>query len=184
MSWYEQLLVAGTLIPLVSFAFLVFFGHRLGKPASGWLTVAAMASSCVLATLVLVGWQGMDPVQRAELTAAAATHQFYWADLGTVPVRVGVKLDSLTVIMFFMVTFISTWIFVFSVGYMAGHSDEIDGKSKYHRFFTYLSLFAFSMLGLVIYISWRYEFKFAIAAIIALIHDVMITMGVFSLTDR
>jgi len=42
----------------------------------------------------------------------------------------------------------------------------------------------YSMLGLVIYISWRYEFKFAIAAIIALIHDVIITLGVFSLTER
>jgi preprotein translocase subunit SecF len=42
----------------------------------------------------------------------------------------------------------------------------------------------YSMLGLIIYISWRYEFKFAIAAIIALIHDVMITLGVFSITDK
>ncbi len=47
-----------------------------------------------------------------------------------------------------------------------------------------LSAILLSMIGLVIYISWRYEFKFAIAAIIALIHDVLITMGVFSLTDR
>jgi preprotein translocase SecF subunit len=47
-----------------------------------------------------------------------------------------------------------------------------------------LTAILLSMLGLVIYISWRYEFKFAIAAIIALIHDVLITMGVFSLTDR
>jgi preprotein translocase subunit SecF len=42
----------------------------------------------------------------------------------------------------------------------------------------------YSMLGLVVYISWRYEFKFAIAAIIALIHDVLITLGAFSLMDR
>ena len=42
----------------------------------------------------------------------------------------------------------------------------------------------YSMLGLIVYISWRYEFKFAIAAIIALIHDVLITLGFFSLTER
>ena len=47
-----------------------------------------------------------------------------------------------------------------------------------------LNAILLSMLGLVIYISWRYEFKFAIAAIIALIHDVLITLGAFSLTDR
>jgi len=42
----------------------------------------------------------------------------------------------------------------------------------------------YSMLGLVIYISWRYEFKFAIAAIMALIHDVLITLGAFSLMEH
>ncbi len=42
----------------------------------------------------------------------------------------------------------------------------------------------FSIIGILIYISWRFEFRFAIAAVIALIHDVMITLGIFSLTDR
>jgi preprotein translocase SecF subunit len=57
---------------------------------------------------------------------------------------------------------------------------KIGGELKEKAFLAIL----YSMLGLVIYISWRYEFKFAIAAIIALIHDVMITLGVFSLTGR
>jgi len=38
----------------------------------------------------------------------------------------------------------------------------------------------YSLAGIVIYISWRFEFRFAIAAIIALIHDVLITLGFFS----
>jgi len=42
----------------------------------------------------------------------------------------------------------------------------------------------YSLAGIVVYISWRFEFRFAIAAIIALIHDVLITLGFFSLTDR
>ncbi|MCH7813272.1 MAG: NADH-quinone oxidoreductase subunit L, partial [Planctomycetes bacterium] len=158
MSWYEQFLIAGTLLPLLSFTVLVFFGHRLGKPLSGWWTVGTMGLSCLLATCVLVGWHGLDEAARAALTAAA--HRYHWVDLGSVPVTVGVKLDSLTVIMYFMVTFISFWIFVFSVGYMVGHSDEVNGKSKYHRFFTYLCLFAFSMLGLVISSSLLFLFIF------------------------
>jgi len=40
------------------------------------------------------------------------------------------------------------------------------------------------MLGLLAYISWRFEFRFAVGAIIALVHDVMITLGVFSLFGR
>ncbi len=42
----------------------------------------------------------------------------------------------------------------------------------------------FSLIGIVIYISWRFQFKFALGAITALIHDVIITVGIFSLTGR
>ncbi len=41
-----------------------------------------------------------------------------------------------------------------------------------------------SMFGILIYISWRFEFKFAIGAIVALIHDVLITLGIFSLLNK
>jgi SecD/SecF fusion protein len=46
-----------------------------------------------------------------------------------------------------------------------------------------LALF-WALIGILIYIAWRFEFKFAIAAIIALFHDVLITIGAFSLTGR
>jgi preprotein translocase subunit SecF len=40
-----------------------------------------------------------------------------------------------------------------------------------------------SMLGILIYISWRFEFKFAAGAVAALFHDVIITLGIFSLLN-
>ena len=46
-----------------------------------------------------------------------------------------------------------------------------------------LALF-FALIGILIYISYRFEFRFAVAAIIALLHDVLITVGLFSLTGR
>ena len=52
-------------------------------------------------------------------------------------------IDNLTVVMFLMVTFVATLIHIYSMGYM--HDDP-----RYPRFFTYLSLFCFSMLGLVV----------------------------------
>jgi proton-translocating NADH-quinone oxidoreductase chain L len=58
-------------------------------------------------------------------------------------VSLGVAIDNLTVLMFLMVTFIATLIHIYSMGYM--HDDP-----RYPRFFTYLSLFCFSMLGLVV----------------------------------
>ncbi|CAI2718875.1 protein translocase subunit SecF [Nitrospina watsonii] len=42
----------------------------------------------------------------------------------------------------------------------------------------------YALIGIIIYISWRFEFQYAIAAIIALIHDVVITMGAFSVLDK
>ena len=43
---------------------------------------------------------------------------------------------------------------------------------------------AYAMIGILIYVSWRFELRFAIGAIIALIHDVLITLGAFSITGR
>ena len=42
----------------------------------------------------------------------------------------------------------------------------------------------YAIIGIVIYISWRFEFQYAIAAIIALMHDVLVTMGAFSILDK
>ncbi len=156
---YEILLACGVLSPLVSFWLLVFAGPKLGKPAAGWVAVVlGMGVPLVLATIVLIGWLGETEGGRAALTAGA--YRGTWAYIGTIPVTVGVKLDSLTVAMFFMVTLIAFLIFVFSIGYMKGHSDEVAGKSKYHRFFAYLSLFGFSMLGLVLSSSLLFLFIF------------------------
>jgi len=156
---FEIALVAGILSPLVSFWILVFFGPRLGKPAAGLVgVVLGMGVPLALATYVLFSWWSADAAARAQLTADA--FRYHWADLGGVHATIGVKLDSLTVAMYFMVTFVAFWIFVFSVGYMAGHSDEVDHQSKYHRFFAYLSLFGFSMLGLVVSSSLLFLFIF------------------------
>ena len=51
---------------------------------------------------------------------------------------------------------------------------ELSGKA----FWSILS----SLALILLYISIRFEFKFAIGAILALIHDITITLGIFSLT--
>lgn len=156
---YEIALALGILSPFISFWLLVLFGPRLGKPLAGWTgVVLGMGVPLGCAAYVLLNWLGESEAARATLSANA--FRYHWADLGTVPVTVGVKLDSLTVAMYFMVAFIAFWIFVFSVGYMAGHSDEVAHQSKYHRFFAYLSLFGFSMLGLVASSSLLFLFIF------------------------
>jgi preprotein translocase SecF subunit len=57
---------------------------------------------------------------------------------------------------------------------------KIGGELKTAAFWAII----YSLAGIVVYISWRFEFRFAIAAIIALIHDVLITLGFFSVAGR
>ncbi len=41
-----------------------------------------------------------------------------------------------------------------------------------------------SIAILLLYISWRFEFRFAIGAIAALVHDVLITLGIFAIFSK
>lgn len=47
----------------------------------------------------------------------------------------------------------------------------------------FLSVFL-ALLGILIYVAFRYEFSFSVAAVIAILHDVLMTMGWFFLTGR
>ena len=46
-----------------------------------------------------------------------------------------------------------------------------------------ISAVLIAMAGIVIYISIRFQFKYAIGALVALVHDVLITLGLFSLLN-
>jgi NADH-quinone oxidoreductase subunit L len=85
------------------------------------------------------------------------------AQFGQLKLSIGYYIDSLTVVMFVMVTIIATCIHFYSLGYMHDELHEVtdhevtlaDGHhlhrpGRFHRFFQYLSLFCFSMLGIVV----------------------------------
>jgi len=55
-------------------------------------------------------------------------------------------------------------------------SDELRGRA--------IIAMGLALLGIIIYITWRFELGFAVGAIVALIHDVVLTVGVFSLFGR
>ncbi len=44
--------------------------------------------------------------------------------------------------------------------------------------------FLFAVIGICAYVSFRFEFRFAITGIIALVHDVLLTLGMIALTGR
>ncbi len=70
-------------------------------------------------------------------------HNFTWFTFGGQTLRLGFVLDPLAAVMLLMIAFVSLWIFVFSVGYMAA-------DKNFSRFFAYLSFFSAAMLGLVV----------------------------------
>ena len=47
-----------------------------------------------------------------------------------------------------------------------------------------LMAITFAWVGMLVYITWRYEFRYALGGIIALLHDVLVTVGVFTLLDK
>jgi len=67
---------------------------------------------------------------------------YQWLTSGDVSFEVGFLIDPLTVTMMLVVTFVSLMVHIYTVGYM--HDDP-----GYNRFFSYIALFTFSMLMLV-----------------------------------
>lgn len=123
-------------IPLLSFLFLIFFGKRLGR-ASGFIGTAALGIDLILAILVAI--------PRLTKFVAEPMHQYKtdWLYLGNKTISIGIGVDNLTAIMLIVVTLISFLVHFFSLEYM--REDKL-----FSRFYAYLGLFTFSMLGIVI----------------------------------
>jgi NADH-quinone oxidoreductase subunit L len=99
------------------------------KKLSSYISVGAVGLSFVCSVIVFFGPDG--------------TASFNWIDLGTFQVKVGYAIDELSKLMLLVVTGIGLLIHIYSVGYM----DDDDGEARY---FSGLSLFTFSMLGIVL----------------------------------
>ena len=126
--------VGAVFFPLLGATISGFLGRWIGDRAAQWTTVAcmALAAACGIAAFLEVAMGG-HPSTVTILT---------WMDVGGLEVSWALRYDTLSVVMVMMITFISTLIHLYSVGYMS-HDATIP------RFFAYLSLFTFMMLMLV-----------------------------------
>ena len=127
-------LVLVVLLPLLGSILAGLFGRQIGRAGAHTVTILGVAASCALSVHVL--WQLLHgaPVFNENL--------YTWMQVGDISVNVGFLVDKLTAMMMVVVTFVSLLVHVYTIGYMA----EDDG---YQRFFSYISLFTFSMLMLV-----------------------------------
>lgn len=123
------------LAPLFAAIIAGLFGHKVGRAGAHWVTILGVGLSCVLSLLVLkhLYWDG----------GQADNYSLYtWAVTDGLRMEVGFLVDRLTALMMVVVTFVSLMVHIYTIGYM--HDDP-----GYQRFFSYISLFTFAMLMLV-----------------------------------
>ncbi|GGA17997.1 NADH-quinone oxidoreductase subunit L [Dyella nitratireducens] len=135
MELSSSILLTIALAPLVGCLLAGFFGKQIGRAGAHSVTILGLLISCGLSFYVLY-----------QITAGGApvyNHNIYtWFEIGKYTASVGFLIDRLTAMMMVVVTFVSLLVHVYTIGYMA----DDDG---YQRFFSYISLFTFSMLMLV-----------------------------------
>ncbi len=136
------------ILPLLAFTIQIFFGKRIPRQGD-WISNSAIFMSLFLSIYIFYGmWSKHDPLYKESIV-------FDWIVMGGFRIRPGIILDNLTAVMLIVVCVVSSLVHLYSIGYM--HGDK-----RYSRFFAFLSLFSFSMLGLVLsdnlfclYIFWE-----------------------------
>ena len=121
------------LLPLMGFLVNGLLGKYLPKGSTGWIGSLTVLASFVC---VLFIFKDLGAAQSIQIDV------FKWISFGNIDISFGLWIDSLTMIMLMVVTGVGFLIHLYSIGYM--HDDE-----GFTRFFTYLNLFIFFMLLLV-----------------------------------
>jgi len=136
------------LLPLLGFTIQMFFGKRLPR-GGDFLCIGLMFITLTLSILTFIRIFSQGDPNYIE------TFGFEWIVLGDLNLSFGFLLDTLTGVMLIVVSLVSFVIHLYSVGYM-------HGDSRYSRYFGYLGIFTFSMLGLILtdnlfglYIFWE-----------------------------
>ena len=124
------------LTPLAGCLLAGLFGNTIGCRGAHTVTILGVAVSAVLSAYVLCGF--IDG-SRAKFDENVYT----WLTMNGLDFSVGFLVDSLTALMMVVVTSVSLMVHIYTIGYMA------DEEVGYQRFFSYISLFTFSMLMLI-----------------------------------
>ena len=124
------------LTPLAGCLLAGLFGNTSGRRGAHTVTILGVAVSAVLSAYVLCGF--IDG-SRAKFDENVYT----WLTMNGLDFSVGFLVDSLTALMMVVVTSVSLMVHIYTIGYMA------DEEVGYQRFFSYISLFTFSMLMLI-----------------------------------
>lgn len=131
-----QIALVIILLPLLSSLIAGLLGKVIGRRATHWVACScvglAFVLSCYLFKVIIIDGQ---PTLQGVV--------YDWIVSGAYKLNISLLIDRLSVVMTFIVLFISFAVHVYTIGYMAD-------DPGYQRFFCYVSLFTFSMLTLVL----------------------------------
>ncbi len=130
----KTVLIMIVLAPLVGSILAGLYGKVIGRSGAHWVTIIGVGVSCLLSILIF---------KQVVFDGATFNEDLYvWLETGGISFKVGFMVDKLTAMMMVVVTFVSWMVHIYTIGYMSE-------DSGYQRFFSYISLFTFSMLMLV-----------------------------------
>ena len=143
----ENLVYAIVLLPLIGFVINGLFGKSLPKALVGGLATLVVFAAFLISVSIFIGF----PAEGTPVIVKA----FEWFTIGGIQVNFGFQIDQLSLMMMMIVTGIGSLIHLYSIGYMSH-------DKGFYKFFTYLNLFIFSMLLLVmgsnyliLFIGWE-----------------------------
>ncbi|MDB5284965.1 MAG: nuoL [Bacteroidota bacterium] len=142
-------------LPLLSFLLLGLFGRKYLRENAGWIGTLSLLASTVLSLVTAFNYFFVSgKVSGVYQQIIVAKHTWLEFSHG-VSIDMGFMLDPISVMMIVIVTFVSLMVHIYSLGYMKG-------EERFATYYAFLSLFTFSMLGLVlssnifqIYIFWE-----------------------------
>jgi NADH-quinone oxidoreductase subunit L len=152
---YQQYILLIPLLPLATFVLLGLFGRKHFNKSSGIIGTVSLLVSTILSLYVAYHYFFADGKINGAYQQIIAFKYTWLTFSPNVSIDMGALLDPISVMMIVVVTFISLMVHVFSLGYMKG-------EERFATYYSFLSLFTFSMLGLVlssnifqIYIFWE-----------------------------
>jgi NADH-quinone oxidoreductase subunit L len=126
------------LFPAIGFVINGLFGKSLGKKVVSWVGPSVIGLSFLTSILIFFELIGRSASERLFEKVI-----FDWVVSGSFQTVIGYQIDPLSILMALVVSGVSFFIHIYSVGYM--HDDP-----GYTRYFTYLNLFVFMMLNLIL----------------------------------
>ena len=143
------------LIPLLVFLFTGLFGGRLKPLISGLIGTTGLLLSFILSLLTAWNFFFVNGISGEAYPVVIAAKTTWLQLTDYLKIDLGVMLDPISVMMLLVITTVSLMVHIYSLGYMKG-------ERGFERFYSFLSLFTFSMLGLVVatnifqmYIFWE-----------------------------